>query len=153
MDSGDKSSDAPHIEVGSIFRWPNELRAAASKRFLEDNRGFAARNGGSRQKKYSISPAPPPWRKGREKQSREPLLRSEYVLIYGTRIIRRLRNGLIYCCTVTRTRGLFPFYTYILLLPAEMVCTTADQHQVNLHFSSVRVLTMWLLHTYQLRCI
>ena len=83
MDSGDKSSDAPHIEVGSIFRWPNELRAAASKRFLEDNRGFAARNGGSRQKKYSISPAPPPWRKGREKQSREPLLRSEYVLIYG----------------------------------------------------------------------
>ena len=46
--------------------------------------------------------------------------------------------------TATRTRslrlhvrGLFPFYTYRLLLPAEMVWITADQSQINLDFSPV----------------
>ena len=58
MDSGGRSSDAPRIEVvGSIFRSPKELRAAASKRFLEDGRGFTAENGGGHQK-YSFFGGP-----------------------------------------------------------------------------------------------
>ena len=36
---------------------------------------------------------------------------------------------------------------YILLLPAEMVRIMADHSQINLDFSSVRMLTMWLLRT------
>ena len=40
MDLGFRSSVAPRIEVGSIFRSRKELRAAASKRFLENGRGW-----------------------------------------------------------------------------------------------------------------
>ena len=59
MDSGGRSPDAPRIEMGYNFRSPKELRAAASKRFLEDGRGFTAGNGGGRQKKYSCSGGAP----------------------------------------------------------------------------------------------
>ena len=52
MDTGGRSSEAPRIEVGSVFRSPTELRAAASKRFPEDCRDFTAGNGGGRQNKY-----------------------------------------------------------------------------------------------------
>ena len=83
MDSGGRSSDAPCIEVGSIFRSLKERRAAASRQFLEDGRNFTARNGGDRQKSTIIAPAASPWRNGRTNQSRVPLLRSEYVLVYG----------------------------------------------------------------------
>ena len=55
MDSGGRSTDAPRIEMGSIFRSPKELRAAASKRFLEDGRGFTAGNGGGGQKNCYFS--------------------------------------------------------------------------------------------------
>ena len=41
---------------------------------------------------------------------------------------------------------LFPIITYRLLL-AEMVWITADQSQLNLDCSPVRMLTMWLLRT------
>lgn len=55
MDKGDRSCAAPRIEVGSIFCSPQELRAAVSKRFLEDGRGFKAGIGGGRQKEYVCS--------------------------------------------------------------------------------------------------
>ena len=48
------SSDAPYIKVGSIFRSPKELHAAAYRRFLEAGRGCTAGNGAGRQKKYSF---------------------------------------------------------------------------------------------------
>ena len=35
-----------------------------------------------------------------------------------------------------------------MLLLAEMVWITAGQPQINLDFSPVRMLTMWLLHTH-----
>ena len=41
-------------------------------------------------------------------------------------------------------RGLFPFFTYRLLL-AEIVWITADQSQINLDSNLARMLTMWLL--------
>ena len=55
-------------------------------------------------------------------------------------------------------RGLFPFYTYrqLVLLAekvwitadqSQMVWITADQSQINLDFSPVRMVTMWLLRT------
>ena len=44
-------------------------------------------------------------------------------------------------------RSLFPFFTYRLLLLAEMVGYTADQSQINLDFCPVCMLTMWLLRT------
>ena len=85
MDSGGRSSDAARGNVGAFFRSPKERRAAASKRFLEDGRGFTAGNGGGPAKYVRFSGAPPV-ATGRKKQSRVPLLsllRSGYVLIYG----------------------------------------------------------------------
>lgn len=55
MDKGDRSCAAPRIEVGSILCSPQELRAAVSKRFLEDGRGFEGGIGGGRQKEYVCS--------------------------------------------------------------------------------------------------
>ena len=96
---------------------------AASKRFLEDGQGFTAVNGGGRQEKHSFSGGPP-WRQRRKKQSREPLLRSEYIRIDGY----TYKRGLIVMDYIwLHVRGLFPFYTYILLLLlAEMVRITAE---------------------------
>ena len=63
-------------------------------------------------------------------------------------------NGLIYCNTYIRglfgytyTWGLLPFYTFWLLLLAEMVWITADL--TNLDFSPLVFVcyTMWLLRT------
>ena len=46
-------------------------------------------------------------------------------------------------------RGIFPFYTYrLLVLLAQMVWITADQSQINLDFSPVRMVMMWLLRTH-----
>ena len=64
-------------------------------------------------------------------------------LIYGYTYVRGLFG---YTHTRYIIRGLFPFYTYRLLLLAEMVWITADQSQINLDFSPVFVCyTMWLL--------
>ena len=72
MDSGGRSSDASRIEVGSIFRSPKELRAAASKRFVEDGRGFTAGNGGGREKKHSCSGGPPVAKRAKETKPGAP---------------------------------------------------------------------------------
>ena len=51
----------------------------ASKRFLEDGRGFTAGDGGVRQKNY----VPPLGEEGGITKFRVPLLRSESALIHG----------------------------------------------------------------------
>ena len=40
MDSGGRPSAPPRMEVGDLFGSPKDLRAAASKRLLEDDRGY-----------------------------------------------------------------------------------------------------------------
>ena len=86
--TGGRSSDAPRIEVGSIFLSPRSflpLRPSGSSRMIEASQLET----GAATQKYSFAGGPP-WRKRRKSQSRVPLLRPEYILIYRTLIIRRL---------------------------------------------------------------
>ena len=67
------------------------------------------------------------------------------------RIVRRLIIVMDwYTATLTRSIPIlhvYTWYTYRLLLLPEMVWITADQSQIHLDFSPVRMLTMWLLCT------
>ena len=102
------------------FSFANEHFAAASERLLEDGRGFTAANDGGRQK-YYFSGAPPVARRARKTESGVPgPLQTECICtdIRDTYHTRRLVEMDLY--TATRTQGLCPFYTYILLLLAEL---------------------------------
>ena len=72
MDTGDRSSEAPRTEAGSIFRPPRSvlpLRPSGSSRMFEASQlkmTVAARS--------TLSPAAPRGEKGKKKQSRVPLL-------------------------------------------------------------------------------
>ena len=69
MTSGGTSSDAPRIAVDAILRSPKGLRAAASKRFLEDGRVF---NSDGRQERYSCSGGAPVAKSGKESKAGGP---------------------------------------------------------------------------------
>ena len=144
MDSGGRSSDAPRIEGGSIFRSPKELRPAASKSFLENGRGFTAGNGGGHLKTYRCSGRPPVAKRAKKQKKTKPGAPPSDPSMYwdmATRT-RSYSSVLIYGY---RYESL-PIYMLLLLL-AQMVRITSNSIS-NQSRCSVRVPTMWLLCRY-----